>query len=87
MARNPTIHLTDHQQNVVDAMIASGRFKSVSEAVRAGLRLLEDAEAERLAVVRRLEQLAREGLDSELVEAFDVDAFLEKKRTTDNHGN
>ena len=80
MSRNPTVHLTDHQQAVVENLIAGGRFKNVSEAVRAGLRLLEDAEAERLAAMRRLEALAQEGLASELLADFDARAFIEQKR-------
>ncbi|MEQ1930522.1 MAG: type II toxin-antitoxin system ParD family antitoxin [Parvularculaceae bacterium] len=80
MSRNPTVHLTDHQQAVVENLIAGGRFKNVSEAVRAGLRLLEDAEAERLAAMKRLEMLAREGLASELLADFDPRAFIAQKR-------
>jgi antitoxin ParD1/3/4 len=39
------IVLTDQQSAFVDAMITEGRFQNASEALRAGLRLLEREEA------------------------------------------
>jgi len=36
--------LSDHQAELVDHLVSCGRFQNVSEALRAGLRLLEDEE-------------------------------------------
>lgn len=43
----------DRYEHFIDAQLASGRFNNASEVVRAGLRLLEDREAE-LAELRAL---------------------------------
>lgn len=48
--------LTDHQSDLIDRLVASGRFQNASEAMRAGLRLLEDEERQAEALVKRIEQ-------------------------------
>ncbi|MEO9589290.1 MULTISPECIES: type II toxin-antitoxin system ParD family antitoxin [Marinobacter] len=39
------IVLTDHQSQVVDYLVASGRYQNASEVLRAGLRMVEEAES------------------------------------------
>lgn len=57
MPKNTSISLGDHFAAFVDAQIASGRYASASEVLRAGLRLLEEREAR---VIRQIAWL-REG--------------------------
>lgn len=64
MARNPSISFTEHQQALVEKLVASGRYRGVSEVVRAGLRLLEEQEERREVALKRLETAVQEGLDS-----------------------
>jgi antitoxin ParD1/3/4 len=46
--------LTEAQSELVDRLVATGRYQNVSEALRAGLRLLEREEAELGALRERL---------------------------------
>ena len=44
MPRNTSITLGEHFSEFIAAKVAEGRFESTSEAVRAGMRLLEEHE-------------------------------------------
>jgi antitoxin ParD1/3/4 len=76
MPRNTSVTLGDHFDAFVNRKIAEGRFHSVSEAVRAGLRKLEEDEAKLEALRTRLQA----GEDSPLVEDFSPQRFLADRR-------
>lgn len=70
MPRNTSVTLGDHFTEFVDSKIQAGRFESASEAVRAGLRLLEEHETQLDLLQQKLAtgeaQLDRgEGVDGE----------------------
>lgn len=44
MAKNTSITLGDHLENFIKTQIGTGRYGSVSEVIRASLRLLEEHE-------------------------------------------
>ncbi|EAR51402.1 hypothetical protein OG2516_15599 [Oceanicola granulosus HTCC2516] len=52
--------LTDHQSALIDRLVASGRYQNASEAMRAGLRLLEEDESQLHALHERLQRGLRE---------------------------
>ncbi len=72
MPRNTSVTLGEHFDKFVVEKINEGRFQSVSEVVRAGLRKLEEDEA-KLQVLR---QKLQSGENSPIVENFDGEAFL-----------
>ncbi len=51
MVKNTSISLGEHFGEFIDSRVQSGRFASVSDAIRAGLRLLEQEET-KLDVLR-----------------------------------
>jgi len=57
------INLTERFDRFVDEQIEQGKFHNASEVLRAGLRLLEQQEAEEQEKLELLRSLAREGLD------------------------
>jgi len=72
MARNTSVTLGQHFDEFVTEKISEGRFQSVSEVVRAGLRKLEEDEARLQALRARLQA----GEDSSIVEDFDSTEFI-----------
>ena len=76
MAQNTSISLDDHFADFLAREVASGRYRSASEVVRAGLRMLEDQETQLAALRAALVA----GEDSGSPEAFDFDAFVAAKK-------
>jgi antitoxin ParD1/3/4 len=74
MTKNASIALSDHFAEFLTEQVASGRYGSASEVVRAGLRLLEEREAA-LADLRA--EIAK-GEASGVAEGFDVDEWFDK---------
>ena len=78
MARNTSVSLGDHFVGFIDERVASGRYNSASDVIRAGLRLLEEHEAR----VEALREALIEGERSGPASPFDFDAFIDRKRST-----
>ena len=53
--------LSQHQHELVDALVRSGRYQNASEVLREGLRLLEREQAEEAAKIAVLRQAADQG--------------------------
>ena len=81
MSHNTSISLGDHFQALSSQYVQEGRYGSISEVVRAGLRLLEEHEHR----VKALRQAIEDGVGSGFPEEpFDADAFL--LRMQEKHG-
>lgn len=76
MATNTSISLDEHFSEYIAAEVRSGRYRSASEVVRAGLRLLEDQETRMAALRSALIAGERSGEPEE----FDFDAFIAEKK-------
>lgn len=86
------VNLAEHQAKFIQQRIKSGRYKNASEVVRAGLRLLEQQEAEdqlRLQALKKITQDAFASLDRGEHTTFtpeSLDAYLDKvDRATGRH--
>jgi antitoxin ParD1/3/4 len=75
MARNTSVSLGDHIAGFVDRQVARGCYGSVSDVVRAGLRLLEEHEIR----VETLRAALIEGERSGEPRPLDVEAFLQAR--------
>lgn len=76
MATNTSISLDDHFSEFLAREVATGRYRSASEVVRAGLRLLEDQDTQMSALRAALVA----GENSGDAEEFDFDAFVAAKK-------
>jgi antitoxin ParD1/3/4 len=54
--------LTDHQAQLVEKLVSTGRYQNASEVLREGLRLIEDREAQDNARLHALREAARVGI-------------------------
>jgi antitoxin ParD1/3/4 len=53
--------LSEHQQQLVETLVQSGRYQNASEVLREGLRLIEERERVGEAKLKALKQAARQG--------------------------
>ncbi len=74
MSRNTSISLGNYFDQFIQTQISAGRYKNVSEIIRAGLRLLENEENKVIA----LRNAIQEGLNSPIVEDFDFEENLKR---------
>jgi antitoxin ParD1/3/4 len=72
MSKNTSITLGTYFDQFIQGILKEGRYKNASEAVRAGLRLLEEEEQKIIA----LRHAIKEGVNSGLAEDFDPEEHL-----------
>ncbi len=69
------IVLTDIQDQLVQSLVSSGRYQNASEALRAGLRLLEQEEAELMQIRKGLREGLAQAQQGDLAEGTGTDAI------------
>lgn len=74
MARNTSILIGEHFEHLIDDLIASGKYSSVSEVVRTALRLFEKEENKAEYLIGELKKGERSGK----VTDFDRKKYLKK---------
>ena len=74
MSKNTSISLGHYFDQFIKSQISEGRYKNVSEVIRAGLRLLESEESKVIA----LRKAIQEGIDSGIAHDFDWEKNLQK---------
>ena len=82
--RNTSISLGNYFDQFVSSQVSAGRYKNVSEVIRAGLRLLEDEESKILS----LRKAIHDGIDSGIAHDFNPEQHLQelKARRIRNNG-
>jgi antitoxin ParD1/3/4 len=76
MSRNTSITLGRHFERFIATQVKQGRYGTVSEVVRAGLRVLEERESK----LEALRAAVDEGDSSGFVENYSVEAVLDDVR-------
>ncbi|WP_375452567.1 type II toxin-antitoxin system ParD family antitoxin [uncultured Devosia sp.] len=70
----------DHYEAFARDLVASGRYASISEVLRDGLRLMEEREALRAWKLTELKKAIQDGLDSGEPEPWDVEDIIAKAK-------
>ncbi len=80
MQKNTSVSLGQHFEAFIAQQIENGRFSSASEAVRAGLRLLEEKEIKLAALRRALEEGENSGFAeyslNKLIKDLDIESSI-----------
>ncbi len=82
MSKNTSISLGNYFDEFVHRRIKEGRFKNVSEVIRAGLRLLEEEESKVIA----LRNAIQHGIDSGVAHDFDPDKHFNDQNSSRENG-
>jgi len=77
MSKNTSISLGNYFDDFIQSKLITGRYKNVSEIVRAGLRLLEEEENKTIA----LRNAIQEGIESGVAYDFDPEKHLKEMKS------
>ena len=72
MSKNTSVSLEPHFQRFIKRQIKAGRYATVSEVIRAGLRVLEEDDLR----MQALQQALEDGEKSGFVEDFNIEEVI-----------
>jgi antitoxin ParD1/3/4 len=78
MARTMTVDVGDELREFIDALVMAGDYRTQSEVMREGLRLLREKQAE--SRLQELRDFLAEGISSGEAKPWNKDAFLNNVR-------
>ena len=70
-----------HFEEMIESLIASGRYSTASEVMREGLRLVEEREERRKAKLEALRAEIQKGFESGPPEEVDLAEFMQSIKT------
>ena len=82
MSRNTSVSLGSYFDDFVDGKVSEGRYKNVSEVLRAGLRLLEEEETK----ISSMKAAIQEGIDSGTEKDFNPKNHLASLKANRKNG-
>ena len=74
MGKNTSISLGNYFDEFIQSRLYAGRYKNVSEVIRAGLRLLEEEENKVLV----LRNAIQDGIESGIADNFNSNSYLKE---------
>jgi antitoxin ParD1/3/4 len=80
------VSLPPELERIVADKVASGRYASSSDVIRAALRLLDDRDRKEAARLEALQRDIRAGLDSGPARPFDADELKRRVRASTSSG-
>lgn len=80
MQKSTSITLDSHFQNFISEIVKSGKYGNPSEVVKVALKLLEDQETKKEAIIKVL----KEGEESGFVEDFNSEILLDEIHKKNN---
>ena len=82
MSKNTSISLGNYFDSFVQHSVSEGRYKNVSEVIRAGLRLLEEEENKAIVLKRAIQ----DGIDSGIADDFNPTTHLKQLKSARTNG-
>ena len=81
MDRNTSISLENYFDTFIQESVANGRYKSASEVVHAGLRLLEENESKMIALKNAIQEGIDSGIAYDFTQKKHLKSIKEKRRS------